>query len=326
MMNFTARIPAVSFGLRSDHYVLGFPPKRSREIAFSRFFSPDSCQRFDAVQFESMRQWWEAKEQEEALLVTGPCGCGKQAFLEQFLARVNVPVVRIACGRAMMRKELLPEEAGCCYGPVSSALTQGAVLWLDDLAYASDAVRDIALELVHAREQFCLRSGQVLQRHPDARVLLTLTEGAQSQEDNSWLAAMRSSCWLHRHDYLGSQDEIAMVWSRLQDRAQGVPQDFARCLCACCVGFGRRTRAQATDAKKISLPVLGHAGVIRLALLLMQWVQEDWRRVPDILERAVSFVVAGGCPPAARAALQQLAHFAFSELGKAQAKSEELSG
>jgi len=111
------------------------------------------------------------------LLLKGPTGCGKSRFVEHMAARMGRPLITVACHDDTSAADLLGRwlvRGGNTVwqdGPVTRAVRQGAVLYLDEIAEArpdvtvllhplSDHRRELFLdrhdETLHAPDDFCL--------------------------------------------------------------------------------------------------------------------------------------------------------------------------
>ncbi|MGF1466761.1 MAG: CbbQ/NirQ/NorQ/GpvN family protein [Sandaracinaceae bacterium] len=113
-----------------------------------------------------------------ALLLKGPTGCGKSRFVEAMAGRVGRPMVTVACHDETSAADLLGRhlvrggDTVWLDGPVTRAVRQGAILYLDEIAEAREDVIVVLHPLSdHRRELFLDRTGERL-RAPDRFMLV----------------------------------------------------------------------------------------------------------------------------------------------------------
>jgi cobaltochelatase CobS len=96
---------------------------------------------FEKQSLQTLRMWW-MKGQKEPLYIFGPQGCGKTSLVEQFLARLNVPVIPIMGRDPFEKADLvgmpwlgLDGAMHFRYGPAPPART--AAVWMATMATAA---------------------------------------------------------------------------------------------------------------------------------------------------------------------------------------------
>lgn len=117
-------------------------------------------------------------QQRLPLLLKGPTGCGKSRFVEHMAARLKRPLITVPCHDDTSTADLLGRwlvrggDTVWVDGPVTRALRQGAVLYLDEIAEARPDVL-VALHPLtdHRRELFLERHDEVLAA-PDSFMLV----------------------------------------------------------------------------------------------------------------------------------------------------------
>lgn len=103
------------------------------------------------------------------VLLKGPTGCGKSRFVEYMAARLGRPLVTVACHDDTSAADLLGRwlvrggDTVWQDGPVTRAVREGAVLYLDEIAEARPDVTVLLHPLTdHRRELYVDRHGERL--------------------------------------------------------------------------------------------------------------------------------------------------------------------
>jgi nitric oxide reductase NorQ protein len=135
----------------------------------------DECEVFDT-----------AFRQQVPLLLKGPTGCGKSRLVEHMAARLQRPLITVAChdetsavdltGRYLVRDgDTLWQD-----GPVSRAVRQGAILYLDEFAEArSDVVVVIHPLSDHRRALYVERHDEEIVAAPGFMLVVSFNPGYQ---------------------------------------------------------------------------------------------------------------------------------------------------
>lgn len=104
------------------------------------------------------------------LLLKGPTGCGKSRFVEHMAARLDRPLVTVACNDETSAADLVGRwlvrggDTVWLDGPVTRAVRQGAVLYLDEVAEAREDVVVLLHPLSdHRRTLFVDRNDSMLE-------------------------------------------------------------------------------------------------------------------------------------------------------------------
>jgi len=127
-----------------------------------------------------------AFQQQVPLLLKGPTGCGKSRLVEHAAARLGRPLVTVAChdetsavdltGRYLIRGG----ETTWQDGPVTRAVREGAILYLDEFAEArSDVVVVIHPLTDHRRTLFIERHDETLAAAPGFMLVVSFNPGYQ---------------------------------------------------------------------------------------------------------------------------------------------------
>ncbi len=107
------------------------------------------------------------------VLLKGPTGCGKTRFVRHMAEQLGLKMISVSCNEdtsatdLLGRHLLLGGETRWADGPVTRAMREGALLYLDEIAEArSDAIVAIHSITDDRRELFLDRTGEALQASP----------------------------------------------------------------------------------------------------------------------------------------------------------------
>jgi cobaltochelatase CobS len=342
MMQFTAPIPARSFGLCSDRSILGFAAGANCPHGVIPELDPGHV--FDPVTFESIRMWWEAADTSAPLYISGPTGCGKTSTVLQFLARVHAPAVVYTCRRRMDKQDLVGawgvDSATGNFrwydGPATLAWRHGLVLVINEFTTAPAEVWVSANDLLEGASLVNERTGEVIPRHPNTRVIITdnCPAGCAGDGEGIYVARERQDAsvadrfWHVAVGYMGREREAmallaacsdcsGAIGAELLDRIVGRALDFA----AATRDLAARPPAQdswgAPREHAVSTRVL-----IRFTRTLIGLIEARMalggaaagRVLSDPVGRALDLAIANGCHETVRHTLHQLAQFCFATL------------
>lgn len=120
------------------------------------------------------------------LMLKGPTGCGKSRFVEHMAARLGRPLITVACHDETSAVDLVGRflvEGGQTVwqdGPVTRAVRQGAILYLDELAEArSDVVVVIHPLTDHRRRLLVERHNEEIDAAPGFSLVVSFNPGYQ---------------------------------------------------------------------------------------------------------------------------------------------------
>jgi nitric oxide reductase NorQ protein len=127
-----------------------------------------------------------AFEQRVPLLLKGPTGCGKSRLVEHMAARLGRPLVTVACHDETSAVDLVGRylvQAGDTVwqdGPVTRAVRNGAILYLDEFAEArSDVVVVIHPLSDHRRMLYVERHDEEIAAAPGFMLVVSYNPGYQ---------------------------------------------------------------------------------------------------------------------------------------------------
>lgn len=205
---------------------------------------------------EVFRQAWACRL---PLMVKGPTGCGKTRFIEHMAETLDLPLVTVSCNEdtsatdLLGRHLLLGGETRWVDGPVTRAVRQGAILYLDEIAEARpDALVVIHSLTDHRRELFLDRTGEVV-RAPDSFLLVVSYNPGYQRSLRELKPSTRQRFLALDFGYPAEEPETEIV-----AHETGVERGLARRL----VQIGRRVRqlTELSVVESVSTRLLVSAG------------------------------------------------------------------
>jgi nitric oxide reductase NorQ protein len=150
----------------------------ARRIAAIPYYA---AQRDECALFEH------AYTQRLPLLIKGPTGCGKTRFVEHMAARLGRPLVTVSChddlGAAdLVGRHLLGAGATRWHdGPLTRAVREGAILYLDEVVEARKDVTVVLHPLADDRRVLPIeRTGELLVAPPEFMLVVSYNPGYQN--------------------------------------------------------------------------------------------------------------------------------------------------
>jgi nitric oxide reductase NorQ protein len=121
-----------------------------------------------------------------ALMLKGPTGCGKSRFVEAMAADVGRPLITVACHDDTSATDLLGRylvEGGDTVwqdGPLTRAVREGAILYLDEVTEAREDIVVVLHSLTdHRRQIFLDRRNETLTAPPEFMLMISFNPGYQ---------------------------------------------------------------------------------------------------------------------------------------------------
>jgi nitric oxide reductase NorQ protein len=121
------------------------------------------------------------------LLIKGPTGCGKTRFIEHMAARLNRPLYTVACHDDLTASDLVGRHLigdGETYwhdGPLSKAVREGAICYLDEVVEARKDTTVVLHPLSDDRRFLPIeRTGELLQAPPEFMLVVSYNPGYQN--------------------------------------------------------------------------------------------------------------------------------------------------
>jgi nitric oxide reductase NorQ protein len=136
-----------------------------------------------AREADVFRHAWESRL---PLMIKGPTGCGKTRFIQHMAERLGRRLVTVSCNEDTSATDLLGRhllvggETRWVDGPVTRAVRDGSLLYLDEIAEArADALVVIHSLSDHRRELFLDRTGESLPAPPEFMLIVSYNPGYQ---------------------------------------------------------------------------------------------------------------------------------------------------
>ena len=120
-------------------------------------------------------------------MLKGPTGCGKTRFVEHMAWRLGKPLITVAAHEDMTAADLagryLLEPEGTVWhdGPLTQAVRQGAICYLDEIVEARQDTTVVIHPLTDARRILPLeKHNEIVPAHPDFQLTISYNPGYQS--------------------------------------------------------------------------------------------------------------------------------------------------
>ena len=121
------------------------------------------------------------------VMLKGPTGCGKTRFLEYMAWKIKRPLITIACHEDLTTSDLVGryllkgEQTVWAEGPLSLAVTHGAICYLDEVVEARKDTTVVIHPLTDDRRILPQeKRGLLLEAHPDFLLVISYNPGYQS--------------------------------------------------------------------------------------------------------------------------------------------------
>jgi len=119
-------------------------------------------------------------------LLKGPTGTGKSRFIEYMSFKLDKELITVSCHEETSSTDLIGRyiikgaETIWLDGPLTRAVKEGAIIYLDEIAEARpDVIVAIHPLTDHRRELFIDKLGEVIKAHPDFMLVASFNPGYQ---------------------------------------------------------------------------------------------------------------------------------------------------
>ncbi len=121
------------------------------------------------------------------VMLKGPTGCGKTRFVEHMAYRLKRPLISVACHEDLFASDLVGryllknDETVWVDGPLTLAVREGAILYLDEVVEARKDTTVVIHPLSdNRRVLFIDKKGETIHAHPDFILVISYNPGYQS--------------------------------------------------------------------------------------------------------------------------------------------------
>ena len=198
-------------------------------------------------------QFWLRANPSRGMMLTGPTGSGKTAFVEEISKRTRWPFVVVGChgelefqdlvGRITLNKD---GSTGWVDGPLVRAMKLGAILLLDEINFLRPSAVGGMNGVLDARMFQIPETGEEVAVHPDFRIAAT-ANSISGDDATTYRGTQRQNVALldrfigHEMGYLPEDDEV----KALMGRVQLLKETVARVM----VSFANGVRSMNKDGK-----------------------------------------------------------------------------
>ncbi len=120
------------------------------------------------------------------VLLKGPTGTGKSRFVEYMASKLDKRLITVACHEETSSTDLIGRyiikgaQTVWIDGPLTQAVKEGAILYLDEIAEARpDVIVAIHPLTDHRRQLYIDKLGEIVQAHPDFMLVASFNPGYQ---------------------------------------------------------------------------------------------------------------------------------------------------
>lgn len=121
------------------------------------------------------------------VILKGPTGCGKTRYIEYMAYRLGRPIITVACHEDLFASDLIGrfllknDETVWVDGPLTTAVRQGAICYLDEIVEARKDTTVVIHPLTDDRRILHIdKKGEILPAHPDFVLVISYNPGYQS--------------------------------------------------------------------------------------------------------------------------------------------------
>jgi nitric oxide reductase NorQ protein len=150
----------------------------ARQVAAVPYYAPQGA---ECILFE------QAHASRLPLLIKGPTGCGKTRFVEHMAARLGRPLVTVSCHDDLSAADLVGRhligggDTVWCDGPLTRAVREGAICYLDEVVEARKDTTVVLHPLADDRRVLPIeRTGELLAAAPGFMLVISYNPGYQN--------------------------------------------------------------------------------------------------------------------------------------------------
>lgn len=136
---------------------------------------------------DEIRQFEAAYRSRLPVMLKGPTGCGKTRFVEYMAWRLCRPLVTVSCHEDLFASDLIgryllkDDQTVWVDGPLTSAVREGAICYLDEIVEARKDTTVVIHPLTDDRRILSIdKKGELLKAHEDFLMVISYNPGYQS--------------------------------------------------------------------------------------------------------------------------------------------------
>ncbi|MFP4076835.1 MAG: AAA family ATPase [Halochromatium sp.] len=218
----------------------------------------------------------------DALLLSGPTGCGKTSLIRQVAARLHWPVQEVTCHGRMELSDLLGSfqlsdaSTRFVYGPLALAAREGHLLILNELDLMDPAELAGLNDIVEGAPLVIAQNGgELIRPHPKFRVIATGNSVGAGDQTGLYQGVLRQNlAFLDRFRVLRvSYPEPEVEQSLLAELVPSLPSEIADKLVVVANEVRRLFMGESVDH------LTGNAGQSELTLTLSTRALVRWARL-----------------------------------------------
>jgi cobaltochelatase CobS len=296
---------------------------------------------FEKETLQTLRMWW-MKGQKEPLYIFGPQGCGKTSLVEQFLARLNVPVIPIMGRDPMEKADLVgmpwlgvDGAMHFRYGPASRAYghgedgehNDGCVLLVNEFTKCDPGFWVSNNEILERKPIYIEQTGELIKPKEGFRLVVTDNIRGLVGDDTGMFqrrfrqdASVMDRFWAMEMDYIGRDEEIALLTKGLNGLNTQVVQRFAETLRDVAEDVRKAWMGNNTGTDAIET-TLSTRTLLRIRDLFTVYAAGVKQGI-DPVERAFSIALTTKCDPVSRNVIDNIVKLRFGNQFKPAAAAQ----
>jgi cobaltochelatase CobS len=287
---------------------------------------------FEKKSLMLLRAWW-LSGTKEPLYISGPTGCGKTSLIEQFAARLNIPMISIM-GRDPMEKAdavgmpWIGEDGAMrfAFGPASKAYgaeegEQGCLLLINEFSAAPPGFWVANNEILEAKPIYIEPLGQVIKPKPGFRLVVTDNTRALVGDETGMLqsrfrqdASVIDRFWSMEMYYMETSAEIALLRQGLKELGEEMATRFAETLRKVAEKV-REAYLQVNSANDAIETTLSTRTLLRIRDLIL-YFKDGGRYGIDPLQLAFEVGLTNKCSTTTKQVIHKIVTLEFGDLFK----------
>lgn len=303
--------------------------------------SLDDSYVFEKSSLMLLRAWW-LSQTKEPLYISGPQGCGKTSIVEQFAARLNIPVISIMGRDPMEKADLIGMpwigENGAMrfvHGPVPLAYgvgddDHGCLLLVNEFSAAPPGFWVANNEVLEGKPVYIEQLGRYVAPKGGFRLVVTDNTRGLVGDDTGMLqgrfrqdASVMDRFWSMEMSYMERDAEIKL----LRNGLTAFPSEFAD-------RFANTLRDVAEHVRDAYLQVntsndaietsLSTRTLLRIQQLILMF-KDGMKQGINPLELAFSVGLTNKCSPTTRQTIHKIVTLKFGDLLRADPPSKPVA-